>query len=141
MRSVLLNLEVILPLALVVVILVTVVWVLYHQNKKIFEKLRSEKSRFFLYKSGIQKLQESPSNALRDFEKLNKIARNFFKEYFNLSYNLTYLELEEQFQKKNKPDYAKFSRLMSNANYSGEKITSKDIKQLTNLFSQIIEDY
>jgi len=133
-------LKIIIPISLVVVILIVVLWYLYSKNKKIYAKITLEKTRFHKYKDTIKSLKESPTNPKKDFKKLNKTARGFFKEYLNLVPSLTYLELAKTFKKQNKKDYEKFSRLMSDIHYKGQR-TDKNIKQVVEIFNKIIEGY
>jgi len=137
----LIPLEILIPITLVVIILIVVMWYLYTKNKKIAGKVISEKTRFNKYKKAIENLKNNPKNPEKDFQTLNKYTRAFFKEYHNLSYSLTYLELQKHFIKLKKPNYAKFCKSMSDINYKGQKTTSQDISQLVNMFSKIVEAY
>jgi len=135
-----LPLEIVLPIGLVIIILIVVLWYLYTRNKEIYSKLISEKTRFYRYKKGIANLKNVPGKPEDDFNILSKYVRSFFKEYLDLNENLTYLELEKIFKKQNKPEYAEFSRLMSDIKYKGQK-TPENIIQATNLFEKIINNY
>jgi len=135
-----LPLDIVLPTGLVIIILVVVLWYLYSKNKEIYSKLISEKTRFYRYKKGIANLKEIPGKPEEDFKILSKYVRSFFKEYLDLSNNLTYLELEQIFKKQDKPDYKTLSRLMSDIKYKGQK-TPENIKKATNLFEKIISNY
>ena len=133
-------LQIIIPIGLVVLILITILWYFYNKNKKIYKQLFFEKSRFNRYKKGIQNLKENPENPEKDFKILNQYVRTFFKEYLNLKPSLTYLELSTQFKKQKKSDYEKFSKLMSDIDYKGQK-TPKDIQNSIILFEKIIKNY
>ncbi|MDD5192212.1 MAG: hypothetical protein PHH54_05495 [Candidatus Nanoarchaeia archaeon] len=138
----LISLDVLIPITLVVVILIVLLWILYTKNKQLYQKLVLESTRFHRYKKGIEVLKMVSNTPEKDFESLNSYARSFFKEYLNLDYSLTYLELSEIFKKQNKQDYAEFCRLMSEVNYSGKKkIDVAEIKKLVYLFSDIINKY
>ncbi len=137
----LIPLDILIPIALVVIILIVVMWYLYSKNKKLYEKISFRKKRFALYKNGIENLKKSPQSPEKDFKALNKLARTFFKEYLNLNYSLTYLELERNFEKQNKQEYAKFCKLMSDFSYTGKKIEKEEIKQLVVLFEKILKEY
>lgn len=135
-----LPLDIVLPTGLVVIILIVILWYLYSKNKEIYSKLISEKTRFYRYRKGIANLKEIPGKPEEDFDILSRYVRSFFKEYLDLSNNLTYLELEQIFKKQNKPDYVILSKLMSDIKYKGEK-TPENIIKATNLFEKIIRDY
>jgi DNA repair exonuclease SbcCD ATPase subunit len=137
----LIPLEIVIPIGLVVVILIVVAWVIFFKNKKLYQKIKTEKQKISKYETRLEILKKLNSPTQKDFKKLSKIVRSFFKEYLDLDYNLTYLELEKHFKKQNKTNHAKFCRLMSDANYKGNKITSVQIKQLIDMFSKIMEDY
>lgn len=137
----LIPLNIIIPIGLVVVILIVVAWVILFKNKKLYKNIASKKQRFDKYQIQLKSLQKSPNPQKKDFERLNKVARAFFKEYLNLNESLTYLELEKTFKKQNKTDYAKFCRTMSDANYQGTKTSSAQIKQLISMFNKMLEEY
>ena len=82
---------------------------------------------------------KSKSSAEEVMNSLNSLARDFFKEAFNLSYTLEYSELIDEFRKRGKKEAITFSQLITELNYSGEKPTPKKIKTLINLFSKIVE--
>ena len=138
--SVLINLNMLIPLTLVVIILIFILWFLYQKNKKIFIKIKEEKKRFSVYEKTISSLQLSNiSSSRNEFSKLNRLSRNFFFEYFNLPKSRTYLEIEEHFRKQNKKDYADFCRNMSDANYKGKKVNPEEVKKLIEDFAGIIK--
>jgi len=137
----LIPLEILIPISLVVVILIVVLWYIYSRNKQLYQKLVSEATRFHRYKKGIEVLKHVSNGPKRDFETLNTYARSFFKEYLNLDYSLTYLELSEIFRKQNKKKYAEFCELMSNVNYSGGKVRPEEVRNLVDIFYKIISEY
>lgn len=135
-----LPLPIVIPVGLVVLILLAVLWYFYDKNKKMYKKMFFEKSRFNRYKKGITNLKQNPENPEKDFQILNQYARTFFKEYLTLGSHLTYLELAKLFKEQKKPDYEKFSKLMSNLDYQGQK-KSKELQQAINIFENIIKNY
>ena len=137
----LIPLNILIPITLVIIILIVVAWILFNKNKKIAGKLISEKIRFYRYKKGIETLKTLPKNPEKDFNTLQKYVRAFFKEYLNLEYSLTYLELEAHFKKQKKPEYAQLCKTISDVNYKGNQKTPNDIIQLADLFSKILKSY
>ena len=137
----LIPLQIIIPIALVVVILVVVMWYIYKKNKNMAGKLISEMRRFKKYKEGIDYIQKHPKNPEKDFKTLNKYVRAFFKEYLELNYSLTYLELSKKFTNQKKPEYSKFSKLMSDINYKDKEKTKEDVQMLIDRFSKILDSY
>ncbi len=134
----LIPLKILIPVTVAIIILIIVLWILYSKSKKLYGKLSFDRERFSLYKKHLEVLKKLPKYSEKDFNRFNQVVRAFFKEYFDLSFSLTYLELAKYF-KKEKPDYARFCKLMSDVNYKGEKTKTTEIKNLVNLFSDIIE--
>lgn len=142
MENFLTRLDLIIPTGLVIVILVIVLWVLYYQNKEIYKKLLLEKNKIASYKKSLQQLSENASpDPKNDLRELNRIARNFFKEYLNLDHNLTYLELSVYFKNQNKQNFAVFCEMMNNLQYSGEAITRNSIIQLISILYKTFDYY
>jgi len=137
----LIPLQILIPIALVVIILIAVLWILYIKNKRLFAKLSEEKQKLASYKKSIKDLQTQSKYPKQTFKKLNNLSRKFFQEYFSLSYSLTYLELSTLFKKKNKPEIEQFCKQMSDTQYKGKEITQEQIKTLTDSFYKIVEGY
>jgi predicted Holliday junction resolvase-like endonuclease len=137
----LIPLDILIPITLIIIILIVLMWILYSKNRELKSKLISEKKRFSMYKQQIENLMNSGQNPTKIFEKLNEIVRNFFKDYFELKFSLTYLELEEFFRKQNKEDYASLCKLMSDINYSGEKANEEQIEKVVKMFYGILKSY
>lgn len=124
------------PILVVIAIFIVVTWVLIALNRKIHEKIESEKNKFLPFKKKLKKLK--PNN--ESLEALNKLAKDFFKERFNMVYSLTYLDLAENFKKKKQEDIVEFCNLMTHLTYSGKK-SVLEIKKAMNLFSDILNKY
>jgi len=137
-----LPIQILLPLAIILIVLIAIMWFIYAKNKKIHKKLSIEKKRYSIYQKSIDSLKQSDlKNTQKDFEKLNKYARGFFKEYFNLNYSLTYLELSKEFKKQGKPSYVKFCKSMSDANYQNKTPPKPILKKLINDFDKLLKEY
>lgn len=139
MIQILTPLNIIVPLGLTVIILVTIFFILYYQNREIYKKIVFEKVKFEMYRNAIKKLKDNPSSERTDFEDISLIARSFFKEYLNLSYSLTYLELGVYFKKQRKDDFARFCSQMSELNYSGKDIARSDINTLIDMLNRLVD--
>ncbi len=133
----LISLEFLIPMALVVLILIVLLWILYSKSKKFYKKLFLEKAKYNAFKKQIEFLKNSSQGLQQDFERLNKVARAFFKEYYGFGFNLTYKELANNFKKQGKEDYFKFCNLMSDLRYSREKVSPQNVKYLVNLFDEM----
>ena len=142
MDTSLFSLSIIVPVMVVVLILLAILCILYIKNKKLKKVLDSEKQKFSVFSEGIKKIKESNNeDPQKSFEVLNKFVRTFFKEYYQLNYSLTYLELEQAFKKRGKEDFARFCKMMSDIDYGGEKNKNNQIKTLINIFSDILEEF
>lgn len=136
----LIPLNILIPIALVIAIITFLIWYLYSKNKKLRQNLVEETTEFYKYENNARILKETSKGDENDFKNLNQYARDFFKEYLNLDYSLTYLELSKIFEEQKKQEYAEFCKLMSDVNYSGKR-SKEQIKNLTDKFYKIIEEY
>jgi hypothetical protein len=120
------------PIAIIVLILIILIII----EKKLRKKIRIMKgNRNAAYIRRINKInQTDPKHTL---ERIDRIARDFFRERFEINSPIEYSELERFFiQQKNK-ETAEFCSLMNDLLYSGkitnEKINQKLIQDLANI--------
>lgn len=128
-------------IVLVIVILIIIITYLISLNKKLNKRIEQEKNRFILYKKGLRELESKSALNKKDLEVLSKLARDFFKERFNLSYNLSYIEIAEIFKKEDLDERVEFCDRMAGILYAREKVDSNEIKELVNILQDIVEDY
>jgi hypothetical protein len=131
----------ILSIILVIVILGIIITYLISINKRLNQKIEQEKNRFILYKKKLSELETKQNFNKNDFEILNKLARDFFKERFDLNYTLSYLEISEIFKKEGFDERVQFCNRMAEILYAGDKIDQEEIKKLIHIFQDIVEDY
>ena len=131
----------ILSIVLVIIILITIILYLVSVNKKLNERIEQEKNRFILYKKKLRELDTKTVLTKKDLEILNKLARDFFKERFNLGYNFSYLELSEIFRKEGLDERVRFCDRMAGILYAGEKADPNEIKELISILLDIIENF
>ncbi len=124
-------------IAIVVLIIVIIGLKLFERRLKKILKIHEE-SRNLYYRRKISELKSMNAPPNKVFDAINDTARNFFKEAFNLSLNLEYLELVEEFKKKKKLLCMSFCKMMSDLNYSGKIVDEYKIKDLLELLEQII---
>jgi hypothetical protein len=136
---ILIPLKVLIPVGLITIILIVISWVFYSKNKKLYQKIVLEKNKIRFYKKQLNDIKISNENPERKFERLNNLSRAFFKEYHNLGYNLTYLELSKNFAKQNKLEHSDLTKLMSDIRYSGKEISVSQIQEIINQLNKIIE--
>jgi len=126
-------------LILGILLLLIVILKIIEKGYRIKLELR-RKDRNLFYSREVKKLvgwKDSPEKIL---DKINIISRSFFREAFNLSYNLEYLELAEEFRKKGIKEGVSFCRLISELNYSGEEISKNKIDAAVNLLKEIVKN-
>jgi len=128
----------IISIVLVTTILVAIIWVLIHKNKRLRIRIRDERKRFLLFEVKLEELQkEEPSK--KELEALNNLAREFFNIRFELKYSFTYLELAKIFKEQKKEEHRKFCKLMSDLIYREEKINPSEIKKALDSFDLILK--
>jgi len=128
-----------LGIILVIMILFFVVWILYKKNENIDQDLKNERQKYLSYFQEIKKLKISRELPEVKFNILNRMAKDFFKQYFKLKLNLTYLQLSKDFYKKNKTDFSDFCELMSDLDYSNKKTDKSQVDKLIIFFERLIE--
>lgn len=137
---ILIPLNIIIPIALVIVMLIFIFYFLYNKNKKIGGILIEEHKKLAKYNQILQDLKSSSQSPKKAFDILNKSSRQFFKEYFALDTSLTYLELETEFKKQNKEDYAGFCKKISDLKYRGKEKKPEEVRELVEIFSNLVHE-
>ena len=123
------------PIAIIVFILIILIII----EKKLHKKIRIMRGdRNAAYIKRINKIdQTDPKHTL---ERIDRIARDFFRECFEINRPTEYSELEKFFIKKGNKETAEFCSLMNDLLYSG-KITNENINQrLIQDLTNIIEN-
>lgn len=124
----------IIPITIIAAILVILVII----EKKLLKKIRIMKSdRNIYYNNQLNKINQT--NSENDLKKIDKIARDFFKEHFNIKHLTEYSQLEDFFRKKDNEKAAKFCNSMNDILYSGKKTNKKINQELISDFSNILE--
>ena len=80
---------------------------------------------------------EEPENKLR---RVNAIAREIFKEAYNIDSKISYYELADKFQKQGKKNASKFCQEMFKILYSGETLQSKKVYELAKILEKINQE-
>jgi len=126
-------------LILVVLLLLVVILKIIEKGYRIKLELgRKDRNRF--YRKEINRISDSKIPPEKMLDRINIIARGFFKEAFNFPYSLEYLELAEEFRKKGIREGVSFCRLISELNYSGEEISKSKTGAAMNLLGEIVKD-
>lgn len=131
----------ILSIALVIIILGIIIAYLISVNRKLNKRIEQEKNRFILYRKELIELDNKHTLNKNDLETLNKLARDFFKERFNIGYTLSYLEISEIFKKEGLDERVHFCDKMGEILYAGEKVDPVEIKELVHVLQDIVETY
>ena len=132
---------IIIIIALIIIVAITF-RIFYKKNKKLFRDISDDEKKLSDYKQLANQLKiSSLQNSEDDFKKLNKLARDFFKEYFNMPQSKTYLELEKDFIKQDKKEYANFCKGMSDINYTGKKSNKLEVRKLIETFYNLVNKF
>ena len=122
---------------LVLAIVIAIITYIIFLNNKLKKKIQYEKERIAYYHIQLNKI-ELKKYSRKD---LDRLLREFFKEKFDLKYNLTYLDITEQFEKQNKSKYVNLCKLLSKILYSEKNINIKDINKAIESFRIILDDF
>lgn len=122
---------------LITIILAVVIFILIKINRNLDKKIKEQQEKVEKYEVKLKKIQTLKPTE-ENLDSLNQIAREFFKEKFNLKQSSTYLELAKQFEKDKKKENQEFCEKMSELIYSGRKIKQGEIKKVIDLFSKVL---
>ncbi len=124
----------------ILILLVLIAIILVIAEMKFRKKIeRIIEDRNLLYQEKLKDLYVSNRSSEETLELINKLARDFFKEAFNLPLNLEYSELMDKFRTAKKKECVSFCYLMIKLSYSGERIEQEEIKILIRLLWWIIK--
>lgn len=84
------------------------------------------------YEDKILKIIKSQKHNQEKLAEINSLAKEFFINNLKLKQK-EYDELNKEFEKLNKPELVKFSKIMIEVYYSGKLITTHEIEQLAEL--------
>ncbi len=127
------NLGIILIVSIITI--VSILIILLVVEKKLKKRIK-KKNRNRFYISEIKKIDKS--NPKKILKSIDKIARNFFEEAFNIKKFVGYSELKKSFNQKNNIKSVEFCNLMTTVLYSKEKNNNK-IQRLILLLIEIVE--
>ncbi|MFA5258748.1 MAG: hypothetical protein WC979_05705 [Candidatus Pacearchaeota archaeon] len=122
---------------LVTLILIIVIIILVRINRGLDQKIKEKEEKTQEYDSKLQKLRELKPTE-ENLDNLNKMAREFFREKFDLKVNFTYLELAEKFKKDKQEENQEFCEKMSELVYSGKTAKEEEIRKVIDLFSKVL---
>lgn len=124
---------------LVVGILLAIIYIISSVNKKLKDKIDIEKNKikeFYSRYEGINK--KTPEE--KDFNELDKLARDLFKDRDDMSYKNSYIELAKAYKEKNQTAKYEFCNQMSKIMYSEEVPTKKEILEVMDLFEKVMKE-
>jgi hypothetical protein len=126
----------------VLVFLVVFIGILYAVQKSFKRKVEVKKviqESELILKNRTQALKKSENPETSLFE-LNLLARKFFYETFRLRKGLDYSELSTFFKERGKKSLSSFCDKMTDNLYSGKSVSSKQVKKLTILLEDSIDE-
>lgn len=130
------NIEWLIPIVLsfIAIILLLALLKVKSKNKALEEK---ETRETYNEVRGTKDKVETPKASL---ESLNKLAKNFFKNYLHTKSELNYLEISELLDKKNESALADFCKKMEYYLYSGKEITKQEALEMVNNFIMLTKN-
>jgi hypothetical protein len=120
-------------IGLILVVIIVLKFVEKRLKKKLME-VRNTRDNFYLRE--IEKIKEL--NAKKGLKKIDTLARDFFREAFNIQQSKEYSELEKVFVKKNNKVAADFCALMTKSLYSGNEISKETFLLLVDYLNRLI---
>ena len=120
----------ILPIVLSIIAIILFIILLILKRKRQVHETKQSKEAFNKIK-GKDKKVESPRESL---EHLNKLSKDFFKNYLQLKTELTYSEIAEILKQKKDYVLADFCERMDSYLYSGKDITKEEVLAMINQF-------
>ena len=127
-------------IVIILAALVLIVFILFIVEKRLSKKLQmKQESKDYVYMNKLKELKESKKKPEESLDAINTLSRDFFKDVFQIPYSWEYSELITEFRKRGQKECISFCDLISDLNYSGEKIEESKIKTLSNLLEKIIE--
>lgn len=134
LKETLQNLGTISIISIMIIIIILIILMIVEKNLK--NKVIIKKDRNKAYFEEIIQIQ-SP-DPVENLKNIDRIARNFFSEKFNVGKSKGYSELTDIFLKQNQKQIAEFCNLMNNFLYSGETISNRQNKTLITALATII---
>lgn len=126
-------------LIVAILILVIVILKIVEKGYKVKLELR-RKDRNLFYRRELEKLKNLKGNPEKVLNKVNIVARGFFKEAFDLDYHLEYLELARELRKRGRREAVSFCTLITEVSYSGEPINQGRVDILINLLEKVLRN-
>lgn len=130
----------ILETTIIVLLIILIITVIILTIKKINLKKQLEQEEA-LKQESIKKtmgVEKNPKNPKESLIILNKIAREFFREYLKNKHQETYSEIEESLKKKKETDMVNFCEEMNYLLYSGKEIKKEDSLKMIEKFNSIV---
>jgi len=124
------NIQWLIPIVLsILAIMLFIILLIVKSKNKV--KQKQESNEAYNKVRGNKTKIETPRESL---ESLNKLAKNFFKNYLRLKSELTYLEISEILRKKKESSLVDFCERMDYYLYSGKEITKPEVLAMINQF-------
>lgn len=120
------------------IIFIILVIVLAYKARKRALKRRMEEAES-PYVKEIRKLKRRTKNSQERLRALNKIAKNFFKEYLETRAEMTYGEIADKLREKGKNAIAGFCHELGYYLYSGRELSDKETDILIRKFENIVQ--
>src|SRR3989344_4092030 len=120
------------------IIFLILILVLVYKTRKRALKRRMEEAENPYIKE-IRKMKRRTKNPRERLRVLNKIAKNFFKEYLETRAEMTYGEIADKLREKGKNAIAGFCHELGYHLYSGRELSDKETDILIKKFENIVQ--
>jgi hypothetical protein len=120
-------------IGLVLIVIIILKFIENRLKKKLID-VRNSRDNYYL--SQIEKVNELDQK--KGLKEIDKLARDFFKEAFNVQHSKEYSELEKVFLKKKNKVAADFCALMTKVLYSGNEISKETFLLLVDYLNRLI---
>jgi len=127
----------IISMAIVIIILMAVIYVIHSVNRKLKEKIEIERKKLLLIHENFEKISKTNPKE-KELDTLDQIARDMFNERDSMNLNISYVELSKLYKKEDQALKSKFCDKMSELIYSKKTPKTEDIKEVINIFSEIL---
>lgn len=109
-------------------------------ERKLSKKLEVEKDKVRVFQEKISALKKANEKPEQLFFLLDELAKDFFRETYNLDMSLPYYERINLFSKTGNVYAKKFCEIMEEAMYSGEAMSQSKIQFLLKSFENYVEE-
>jgi hypothetical protein len=126
-------------ITIILAILAIGLLILLYFIRKAKKRLNHRESSEALKKiKGTDKKVENSNESLNH---LNKLSKDFFKNYLKIKNEITFKEMAEILRRKNEPNLAEFCEKMELYLYSGKQVSKQEVLEMIDHFIAITKSH